>query len=517
MPPDRGGSGDEPKIRRALSQDLSDNLLDSQSRIAKTLGLEEDLFGRDARVFAIKNWEIENAFRDELFANPTLRSNPWFLHQWNTFRDAEVALSLGSKTDVLSFMSMINPERENETRFVPGEDLSPGERYFRYFEDLGPDRSGQLEEVVGSMGSGKSNFLAWKVVRALARGSHVFANFAVAGDEGMARFHQVHRLSQLVLETVQLRRTGFDGLAYWVIDEQGANLGGASRTTSTLEGRWATAILTKSRKLGVFLTRARQQDNVPTEQLRWVAIMIRKDVRSPEIVRGSYLQGERRGEQFSFSIKSMATAFDTKAMATFSYDLDVEAMDAWISRHEAEGADDGYALSLMERYARASLEGRDLLQEELKEERVRPPPPTIQPDGGLPPSEVRPVAGEGPPGVPEGLARRPPIDAECPHCHNQWTYRGQAISGKCTMCGHYFRIRSAETGLKGVDELIERAMDAGSRIYKWRKDGGPPARVRSMTKLLAEAKGAIGEGRLREASRVLARLESYASRWGCPE
>lgn len=517
MPPDRGGSGDEPKIRRALSQDLSDNLLDSQSRIAKTLGLEEDLFGRDARVFAIRNWEIENAFRDELFANPTLRSNPWFLHQWNTFRDAEVALSLGSKTDVLSFMSMINPERENETRFVPGEDLSPGERYFRYFEDLGPDRSGQLEEVVGPMGSGKSNFLAWKVVRALARGSHVFANFAVAGGEGMDLFHQVHRLSQLVLETVQLRRTGFAGVAYWVIDEQGANLGGASRTTSTLEGRWATAILTKSRKLGVFLTRARQQDNVPTEQLRWVAIMIRKDVRSPEIVRGSYLQGERRGEQFSYSIKSMASAFDTKAMATFSYDLDVEAMDTWISRHEAEGADDGYALSLMERYARASLEGRDLLQEELKEERAKPSASTIQPNGSHPPSGTRPEGGDGASVAPEAVAPRPSVEAECPLCHNQWTYRGRAFVVKCTMCGHSFRIRRAETGLKGVDELIERAADIGSRVHRWQRDGGPPARVRSMTKVLSDARGAIGEGRLTEAARALSKLEAYASRWDCPE
>jgi hypothetical protein len=488
--PRTSGSGDEPKIRRALSSDLSDNLLDTSERTAKILGLESDPFGRDRRVFAIKDWETENAFRDELFANPSLRHNPWFLHQWDTFRDAEAALALGDKTDVLSFMSLLNPDKENETRFVPSEDLSPAEHYFRYFEGLGADRSGQLEEVVGPMGSGKSNFLAWKIVRALGRGSHVFANFRVRVDsENAPRFHEVHRLSQLILETVRLRRQGHEDVAYWVIDEQGANLGGASRTSSTLEGRWATAILTKSRKLGVFLTRARQQENVPQEQMKWVSIIIRKDVRQPDVIRGSYVQGDRKGAQFAFSIPNMGKVYDTRALATFTYDLDMEEMETWIAAREGESSEEGHALELMERFAREALQNGSMPR--------------------VPPSAMAetPLASQTPQGPTRGGTA-----VECAKCGHKWVYRGRNMITRCpnSACRQMVRVRDARTAMPEMDDLLNRAADLGAKVSGWRSEGGQKELGRSITNVLREVTLALSSGRTVQAEALLSTAEKAA-------
>lgn len=425
-------ASDESRIRRALSQDVATNLLDTMGDNA----VVPDPFGRDPRVFFVSDWRTENAFRDMLFEAPELAQNDWFRHQWDSFRTAEVSRAALAKSDVLTFLSMVNPTRQD--RSVPSVDATPGLQYWAYFEGLGTERSGQLEEVVGPMGSGKSNYLVWKVRTAVSRGHAVLANFKVEVEEGPGRFREVHRLTDAVLQTVEWRMSGYDGLVFWIVDEQGANLGGASGTTNTLEGRWAAAILTKIRKLGVFVTRCRQQENIPPSQLPWVSILVRKTIADPALVRGQYLSGPRGGGAFAFSLPSMGRYYDTNSPASWAYDLDVESMDSWLSRHE--GTED--ALTLIGRYARAAHSGVDLLADELEreaEERKQAASTGASSDqeGGQ--------AVEEPPDEPKGMLLR------C-KCGHEWTYRGRSILpwAACGVCGHRVRkapyVRSSRAG-----------------------------------------------------------------------
>lgn len=433
--------GDESRIRRALSQDVATNLLDTMSDNA----VVQDPFGRDPRVFFIGDWPTENAFRDRLFECPDLRRNEWFLHQWDSFRTAEVSRAALTKSDVLTFLSMVNPSRQE--RYIPSVDATPGSQYWSYFEQLGPERSGQLEEVVGPMGSGKSNFLAWKIRTGVERGHAVVANFHVA-VEGPGFFREVHRLTDAILQTIDWRKSGYKGVIFWVIDEQGANLGGASGTTTTLEGRWAAAILTKIRKLGVFLTRCRQQENIPPAQLPWVSIMIRKTTADPALVRGQYLSGPRSGGSFHFTLASEGEHYDTNSPASWAYDLDVEAMDTWLSRHEGSGEE---VLKLILRYAEAAHRGIDLLEEELAQEALE------KKRARLAEAAAQAASGSEPP-VDGGLKEAPAGKVlRCGHCGHEWLYRGNSPLpwAACTSCGKRVRKRPYVRS-RAPDELSER-------------------------------------------------------------
>jgi hypothetical protein len=419
--PEKGS--DESRIRRALSQDVATNLLDTMSDSA----VVPDPFGKDPRVFFIADWPTENAFRDRLFECPDLARNEWFRHQWDSFRTAEVSRAALTKADVLTFLSMVNPARQE--RYIPSVDTTPGSQYWVYYENLGPQRSGQLEEVVGPMGSGKSNFLAWKIRAAIERGHAVVANFHVEVD-GPGFFREAHRLTDAILQTIEWRKAGYTGIVFWVIDEQGANLGGASGTTTTLEGRWAAAIITKIRKLGTNLTRCRQQENIPAAQLPWVSVMIRKTTADPALIRGQYLTGPRAGGSFVFTLPSQAAHYDTNTPASWAYDLDVEAMDTWLSRHE--GTED--VLTLILRYTEAAHRGVDLLADELAQEAFE------KKRARLAEAAAQGAFEDGPGREPVGPDQGGKT-LRCSHCGHEWLYRGRSPLPwvACTSCGKRVR------------------------------------------------------------------------------
>jgi len=143
-------------------------------------------------VLFIKDPAGESAFLEELFENPLLIKNALFMNEWNQYRNLQMSRSLMEKNDPLSNVAMLEmPEGKD----IPDEKTMIA-HYFAYYENLGTERSGRLEEVIGPMGSGKSNYLAWKSIRALQRGYIVFTNFELRNvpQAYHSNWHKVNNL-----------------------------------------------------------------------------------------------------------------------------------------------------------------------------------------------------------------------------------------------------------------------------------------------------------------------------------
>lgn len=292
---------------------------------------------QDPRILFLKSWEGESSFREELFENPRLILNPSFMMDWNDYRNKEMSYSLMEKNDPLSNLAMLE---------MPEEKAIPDEKemltyYFNYFIKLGPTRSGRLEEVIGPMGSGKSNFLAWKAIRALQKGFVVFTNFALKNvpQSYRSNWHEIHSYTELFSQTIEMKKNGYGDIIFWIIDEQGRTPGASSQTITMKEGRWTNEILTIIRKFGVFLTRARQSDNIPEDQISWVSSMVEKSVQSPELVTVKYLHNGDVQEQYSFVIPSMKEYYDTNDPALIYMDLNMEMLQKYAVRKQQKGMD----------------------------------------------------------------------------------------------------------------------------------------------------------------------------------
>ncbi|MEM3265514.1 MAG: hypothetical protein QXH07_06125 [Thermoplasmata archaeon] len=292
---------------------------------------------RDRKILFVSQWDAESTFREELLINPLLIENPSFLNEWNEFREKQLALSIQLKSDPLSEYAILY---QTEPQQIPDEKEFMA-YYFNYFSKLGPERSGRLEEVIGPMGSGKSNFLVWKSIRALQKGYVVFTNFALKNvpQSFHKNWHEIHSYTELFEQTISLKNEGYNDIVFWVIDEQGRTPGASSQTTTMREGRWTSEILTIIRKFGVFLTRARQTDNIPQDQISWISILISKNVQNPDQVQVQYLHNGTVEEQYLFTIPSMKQYYDTNDPSLIYMDLNMEMLQKYAIRKQQKGED----------------------------------------------------------------------------------------------------------------------------------------------------------------------------------
>jgi len=297
----------------------------------------------DKRLFLLKDSAGESAFSEELIENPSLIKNALFMFEWNQYRNMQMSRSLMEKNDPLSNYSMLEMP---ETKDIPDEKTMIA-HYFAYYENLGTERSGRLEEVIGPMGSGKSNYLTWKSIRALQRGYIVFTNFELRNVPQIyhSNWHKVNNLLDLLKETIELRQQDEKNIIFWILDEQGRVRGGSSITRSTKEARYLSELLTMIRKFGVFVTRARQVDNIPDDQRTWVSQIIRKNPNKPELINVEYLNDGETYEEYEFKIQSMSNHYDTNEPAEFDYNVDTETMQKFMVARTTEGATPMEAIS----------------------------------------------------------------------------------------------------------------------------------------------------------------------------
>jgi len=274
--------------------------------------------------------EAETAMEEQMIMDPTLVNDPLFLWQLNRIRDIQTASGLQQKNDSVSMMATLYKEQPQQVKSY--KEMAP--YYFSNFIGRSPNNSGQLEEIIGPMGSGKTNFLAWKALWLLESEYVVITNFSLRNlpEKYRDKWIEVHSYIDLFGETVKLKLNNYDKLIFWLIDEQGIMPGGTSQTVSMREGRWQSELLKLIRKFGVFLTRARQSNNIPQEQLSWISFIIEKSVKEPDVVKFTRFESGEVIETYSFTIPSMRNYYDTNDPALISMDLNMEMLLKYASR-----------------------------------------------------------------------------------------------------------------------------------------------------------------------------------------
>lgn len=203
---------------------------------------------------------------------------------------------------------------------------------FRY-EMLGLERSGRIEEVVGPMGAGKSNYMCWKSIKLINKGHYVITNASIKGltPEQERHVFRTNRLSEAYDRTIALRRRNFKGLIFWMLDEQGGSASGsAAEKTTTLEYTYMQDVLTTIRKQGVFIVRLRQTEKVPDAQKTWISIVTRKTTDHPESVTMEFIQNTKIEETMKFKTEDMKDYYDTNYKAIWVPDLNTKDLQTFM-------------------------------------------------------------------------------------------------------------------------------------------------------------------------------------------
>jgi len=95
----------------------------------------------------------------------------------------------------------------------------------------------------------------------------------------------------------------------------------------------------------VFLTRARQVDNIPDDRRGWVSQVLGKNPNRPDLLYLEYLNDGETYEEYEFTIPSMANYYDTNEPAEFDYNMDTETMQKYMVASTNEGASQIEAIS----------------------------------------------------------------------------------------------------------------------------------------------------------------------------
>lgn len=203
-------------------------------------------------------------------------------------------------------------------------------------EMLGLERSGRIEEVVGPMGSGKSNYMAWRSIKLINKGHYIITNASLTGltDKQEKYVFRTNRLSEAYDRTIALRRRGYKGLIFWMLDEQaGSASGSAAEKTTTLEYTYMQDVLTTIRKQGVFIVRLRQTEKVPDAQKTWISIVTRKTTDHPELAKLEFIQNTKIEEEIEFRTDDMKDYYDTNFKAIWVPDLNTKELQGFMQAY----------------------------------------------------------------------------------------------------------------------------------------------------------------------------------------
>ena len=423
----------EPYMRRALYGELAKDWLDRHHAGEERLGIEHS--DESGLIFGARDWGAHELFRFLKFMlGEEVVSSPDYdyarLLEGNLLqRDAvQTVQSRATDLDLAAILATGFPSAARGRSRVRRSDWTRTDDFFEPFVDAGPTRSGMLIEMVGVMGSGKSNTLAWLAGNALERGHEVFVDFPYRPKTDAV--HEVYTHSDLMLALVKFARSDPDKPGFLLIDEAGGR-GGGSTTASTLQARWAYQFLTKTRKYRINSFRARQADKLPDDQRRLVTGLIAKTPADRSLVAIQWFNGPKAGTtDDAIGIPDCSEHYATWSQTSLIWDLDVEELDKYLAQQRTAG-DPKEELDAIERFVKAYQMGE-------------------RPEGYEEPAEgvsfARPL--ELGPRPPDGW----PVVCAKPGCGEEWTYTGNKdpVEGMKVECrrGHKSHLTQA---------IVERA------------------------------------------------------------
>jgi hypothetical protein len=315
---------DEARIARALAADVGNQYLKRRR--------ERDEPGNDPSLFGVTDWETEYLFEDLSIMDPELSENKYFKHLYGSFRDREVTsfLQNGGKDSLGGLAILYTKEiQENYMNIIS---------FWDYLRLKGAERQGDVVEIFGPMGAGKSNFMVWLMKTSEHYGFYILSNIKLFNP--FERYKEVHSLSEVLLNLSMIRKKDRNAMILIMIDEQAASRGSGSRTATTRETRWSDKFLTLIRKFGASLWRSRQFDSRIKEQMVLTTIEFTKDSSHLDQAHGEIKQGVYSGTEIFFNnIKNMKNEYDTNQISSFSFDIDMELFDAMTSRLEGKISD----------------------------------------------------------------------------------------------------------------------------------------------------------------------------------
>jgi hypothetical protein len=356
-------------VKRALAGQLSPAILEELRKGGKSKGskmVDSEIYPIETSLLSLSERGLKTEKEFTLFSvqNPDMRDNPAFRFLWRITRRNEVIRYLGQNKDSLSSLAIMFPESRKSERLLYDSELAG--IYLNEYAILGTEKAGRLEEIIGPSGSGKSNFEVWKALKLLLSGYPVFCNFKLFNlpEEVRGNYREVHTLTEILKLSIEkrkeLRAMGKEIPIFWVLDEQQKIKGGSTKTANTRESRFISELLVTVRKKGIYVSRARQEDNIPNDQRGWVWIIIRKDRESPETVEIEYLnEGKTYKKLPKGRIDNMKDYFDTNDPCDFDYDIDMEKLNKYTAMHPEDNEESTLRylnFSIQERERGAKLE-----------------------------------------------------------------------------------------------------------------------------------------------------------------
>lgn len=312
---------DEARIARALAADVGHQYLKRRK--------ERNEPGNDPSLFGVTDWETEYLFEDLSIMDPELSENKYFKHLYGSFRDREVTsfLQNGGKDSLGGLAILYTKEiQENYMNIIS---------FWDYLRLKGPERQGDVIEIFGPMGAGKSNFMVWLMKTSEHYGFYILSNIKLYNPG--ERYKEAHSLSEVLLNLSQIRKKDKNAMILIMIDEQAASRGSGSRTATTRETRWSDKFLTLIRKFGASLWRSRQFDSRIKEQMELTTIEFTKDTSHLDQAHGEIKQGLYSGTEIFFNnVKDMKNEYDTKQISSFDFDIDMEIFDKLAARNEGK-------------------------------------------------------------------------------------------------------------------------------------------------------------------------------------
>ena len=345
----------EPYMRRALYGELAQDWLNRLRASEEQLGIARDEMS--GLTLGARSWEAHELHRFLRFmlGEETVKSPDYdyarLLESNLLQRDAiETVHERATDLDIAAILSTGFPSAARGRSKVRRSDWTRTDDFLEPFIDAGPTRSGMLIEMVGVMGSGKSNTLAWIAGNALERGHELFVDFPYRPKTD--KVHEVYTHSDLMLALVKFARSDPEKPGFLLIDEAGGR-GGGSTTASTLQARWAYQFLTKTRKYRVNSFRARQADKLPDDQRRLVTGLIHKTPADRGLVAIQWFNGPRAGTtDDAIGIPDCAEHYTTMSQTSLIWDLDVEELDKYLAQQRTAG-DPKDELAAIERFVKA--------------------------------------------------------------------------------------------------------------------------------------------------------------------